>query len=930
MKSIIVTCSFLFFSILSYCQAPYYYAPNFSNTKPCYPLTTQNLSTALHWSKEDYGNLKFNLNFSSTALTQAFSRALIQWMNIGISNLGISTGGGIWCMTSDQPRLFRDIYNTFATCNLAVNKLDPYIYRYSEWTLPMFWDDHVPSDMNPWIISAIYFNTVPNNNIQWNVDEFYMSSRIDFQTVACHEIGHQLGLAHQTVSNELMTAGYWYPPNRISYSQYDKSALNALVQRQTTGIGDGIAFGPNYDEYGTIYNSTDVLLGTDYLVFCPFIDISPYGSYLVSQNVKIVLYHEAGTYQLCSNNNVANRPILSVGQLPQGYCWSRNQAGYITGYVKVEGVDNGGKSYSKQIIIQVKNGSTITTNGILSNNESWECNVNLFGNVFVPIGKSLLLKTGSNLLLNGYSLISTGGTIIVESGANVNCAFVKQAGSIKGIYPTIQAAIDNASANQVVELQPRVYGEGFNVPSGKSDITITGSVNATINGSSISGATRITVQGIKINGMLSLNNCSYTSIDNVSFLSTGGMVLDYNSLSTNMSNSSDIEGGASMAFTSYGGTGGLSYNTIRGFDCAVFLRNYASYLVGSGNQFCGNGNDIDASPGSGALAVNNTYSRYPYPVTDNVDWSGTSSVCSGAKSISGQSANAEDGKQLSSPSDDSVIKQFINLIGAMLKNRDFKTIEIAGFNQLLSGLINSVNLNFSRELNKDSFKSNLALLSQLHGTAKTKADFYNSVSSLLKDKKYSAYYPYINRYNIRKAMDDKDYQQAVSLASEIQTTKNIDADLTCELLYEKGLIYKNNLDDYNKAKECFTALISNYKNHLLAKYAENELTGLTLAKSVETKKQVEAVKEIKGISLKNYPNPFNPATKVVFAIEEPGNVKLTVYNTLGQRVTELVNDYRDKGSYTVLFDGSKLSSGVYITVLQAGNKQISSKMFLIK
>lgn len=80
----------------------------------------------------------------------------------------------------------------------------------------------------------------------------------------------------------------------------------------------------------------------------------------------------------------------------------------------------------------------------------------------------------------------------------------------------------------------------------------------------------------------------------------------------------------------------------------------------------------------------------------------------------------------------------------------------------------------------------------------------------------------------------------------------------------------------------------------------------------------------------NYPNPFNPSTAIKFGIPEASNVRLKIFNSLGEEVAELVNEYMDAGTYTYNFDASKLPSGIYVYTLQAGEQLISKKMTLIK
>lgn len=80
----------------------------------------------------------------------------------------------------------------------------------------------------------------------------------------------------------------------------------------------------------------------------------------------------------------------------------------------------------------------------------------------------------------------------------------------------------------------------------------------------------------------------------------------------------------------------------------------------------------------------------------------------------------------------------------------------------------------------------------------------------------------------------------------------------------------------------------------------------------------------------NYPNPFNPSTMIEFSIIKPEFVSLKVYNILGQEVATLVNEVKNPGSYSVRFDASHLSSGVYIYRLQTESFTSTKKMILQK
>jgi hypothetical protein len=80
----------------------------------------------------------------------------------------------------------------------------------------------------------------------------------------------------------------------------------------------------------------------------------------------------------------------------------------------------------------------------------------------------------------------------------------------------------------------------------------------------------------------------------------------------------------------------------------------------------------------------------------------------------------------------------------------------------------------------------------------------------------------------------------------------------------------------------------------------------------------------------NYPNPFNPTTKINFQIQKSGHVSLKVYDMLGKEVANLIDGVKEAGKYSIDFDASNLSSGTYFYYLKAGEYSESKKMVLTK
>ena len=79
-----------------------------------------------------------------------------------------------------------------------------------------------------------------------------------------------------------------------------------------------------------------------------------------------------------------------------------------------------------------------------------------------------------------------------------------------------------------------------------------------------------------------------------------------------------------------------------------------------------------------------------------------------------------------------------------------------------------------------------------------------------------------------------------------------------------------------------------------------------------------------------YPNPFNPTTSLTLDIPEAGQVSVQVYNLIGQVVATLASGYMDADTYTLTWDASNMSSGMYFVKAETAGKVSTQKLMLMK
>jgi hypothetical protein len=124
-----------------------------------------------------------------------------------------------------------------------------------------------------------------------------------------------------------------------------------------------------------------------------------------------------------------------------------------------------------------------------------------------------------------------------------------------------------------------------------------------------------------------------------------------------------------------------------------------------------------------------------------------------------------------------------------------------------------------------------------------------------------------------------------------------------------------------------------FNNALYFRAAYGYFADLQLCRYTETKPTgIVNNKEIPGAFalFQNYPNPFNPSTTISYSIAKAGEVKLNVYDIIGNKIASVVNENKPAGSYSVQFNAAALPSGIYFYRLESQGYSDTKKFILLK
>ncbi len=122
--------------------------------------------------------------------------------------------------------------------------------------------------------------------------------------------------------------------------------------------------------------------------------------------------------------------------------------------------------------------------------------------------------------------------------------------------------------------------------------------------------------------------------------------------------------------------------------------------------------------------------------------------------------------------------------------------------------------------------------------------------------------------------------------------------------------------------------------HLTSVELGQEKTLIAIGDSINTG-MISSLNEVDFTTSQNYPNPFNPSTAIRYSLPTDGIVTIRVFDILGREVRTLAGEYKNAGSYNVIWDskdsfGSEVSSGIYFYNIKFGDNSITKKMILVR
>lgn len=558
--------------------------------------------------------------------------------------------------------------------------------------------------------------------------------------------------------------------------------------------------------------------------------------------------------------------------------------------------------------------------------------INFTSDFVINSNQSLDLYSGITLKFSSGKYINNSGILKVNGNSNNRITFISQSGSWDGIrfYSGSSGTIDYATINNatygvyVSGATPVIKNSNFSDNSYGLYINNSYSFSWTVNSILNNTFEDNSSYGVYLyNSSPTLKGNYFTGNGNALALVIGcNPLITNNDISSNtyyglgcFSSSSPV-----MYYHHMRSTGG--YNEIRNNgNPEIKITGSSNPLLGN-SMYNGNNSIVDAS---GTLILNQTTNT----ISAENNWWGSSSGPS-----AGQFTGSVDYNPYLTSDPNAAIK------GPQDPNNNLATTK--GLNDALSAFFNADYSN-AAALFKDYISNNptdpqivifiqyyLFSLDQSVSRSNAISEFSQLKNIAFTDKvgaDISGLYSALLERN-------GNYNEALTELNEGITTKAT-AENKNQLNLQKAHLLIHSLQNKEKGKEILRQILNEEnKDSYLYEIAYYELETLNSesgnSKNNNLISTIEDEQPVDYELANNYPNPFNPSTMIRFSIPQQEKVQLHVYDILGRHVAEVVNETLSAGKYNVDFDGSKLTSGMYIYKLDAGTFTESKKMLLVK
>lgn len=562
--------------------------------------------------------------------------------------------------------------------------------------------------------------------------------------------------------------------------------------------------------------------------------------------------------------------------------------------------------------------SVLTVSGTISSNTTWYRTVHVTGNTTVSSSATLTVLDGTEVLLDDGVSLSVEG-ILDADGAT----FSALNNNWSGI--TFQSGSDGVIKNSLIEKTHSYGGAAIRVYSTSNTIELHDNVIRDIGGAA---------KGIYLSntGTVYIYNNDIQDLTNNAIEAYNSNAKIFNNFIKNYSGSGVYASSyADVVFSSTSYPNYKGENTIAGGKYGIRTGYQASLNAGSSSSFASE-NRIANQTGSGWAHIyrsgsgSTTYAKYNYYKPN----SGSGGV---APTITGSGGTLSYYPWLTSDPDlGTGFKSVSTSKDEQQQLADAMRLRYEGAYEqgaaLLSGLIETSNT-------QDVIRQSLiqyGWLARMSGEA-VYTEFLESkkgtfgpgeLDATLKSMVAMVYFSQAEKSKALKELDDlyRDYPesehafQASVLAGYVAEASG-DRSRANEYLQRASMLNPASLS--TKEKQHLLSGLQAYLNSRQPKGKEEPLAT-----------QEASENENKGISLSNYPNPFNPTTNITFTLPRKGTVSLVVYDMLGREVATLVNGELPSGEQTFRFDASSLANGMYLYKLKTAHQVIVKKMTLIK